>query len=114
MSTSENLKRVLITGASGLLGRTVYKYFTDDEFALAYPLQASSSGAIQWKCLGLCHSRARPGLVSLDLSDYSRVDKLIEEEFRPDVIIHCAAEKKVKALELNSGVTGHLAEIAGN
>ena len=49
-------KTVLITGASGLLGRAVYKYFTDESFRNEYPIEDLNSG-IKWNCVGLCNKR---------------------------------------------------------
>ena len=59
---SDKTIKVLITGASGLLGRAVYKYFTNEEFRNKYPLSTDCMEAlrgIKWDCVGLCHSRVR-------------------------------------------------------
>ena len=50
------MKKVVVTGASGLLGREVLKRLKGD----------------QWDCMGLAYSRAREGLVKLDLFDRGR------------------------------------------
>lgn len=71
---------VLVTGASGLLGRMVYKYFTDQAFQNKYPLPSEeNSPKLNWNCLGLCYSRLKEGLKSVDLNDYEEVNKLTEE-----------------------------------
>jgi nucleoside-diphosphate-sugar epimerase len=70
-------KIVLITGASGLLGRTVYKYFTDKSYRDQYPISANAE--YNWNVLGLCNSRVRDGLRKLDLTNDDEVEKLINE-----------------------------------
>ena len=80
---------VLITGASGLLGRTVLDYFTQKELREKYPLNGTKknqgepnlfdSNKVTLNTLGLCFSRARKNLRSIDLSDKSQVDKLIDD-----------------------------------
>lgn len=74
---SERKINVLITGASGLLGRTVYKYFTDKSYRDLYPISANVE--FNWNVLGLCNSRAREGLRKLDLTNDEEVEKLINE-----------------------------------
>ncbi|XP_060575004.1 methionine adenosyltransferase 2 subunit beta-like isoform X2 [Ruditapes philippinarum] len=75
--------RVLVTGASGLLGRAILKEF-----------KASSS----WEALGLAFSRARADLKKVDLTDRKAVNDVVNE-FKPDVIIHSAAERSVDVIE---------------
>lgn len=58
--------KVLITGASGLLGRQVYR-----------SLQTSEVIA---EVLGTCFSRAQAGLTSLDLTDKKAVECLLKEK----------------------------------
>jgi nucleoside-diphosphate-sugar epimerase len=61
------MKNILITGASGLLGRKVLSYF-ENEFKN------------DWKCLGLCFSRNKnQALKSCDLTDSNQINKLIDE-----------------------------------
>jgi FlaA1/EpsC-like NDP-sugar epimerase len=74
-------KRVLITGASGLLGRAIYSYLTDSEFQAKYPLSSSQAAVSDFKCnvLGLCHSRVKGNLRKIDLNDFKQVDQLIDE-----------------------------------
>ena len=77
---SEQQLNVLVTGASGLLGRTVYKYFKDGSFRSKYPINKSlSSDTFSWNCLGLCNSRVRGDLRKLDISNYEQVENLIIE-----------------------------------
>jgi len=77
---TEQQLSVLITGASGLLGRTVYKYFKDKSFQSKYPLKDSlQSNNFAWNCLGLCNSRVRGDLRKLDISNFDQVEGLIVE-----------------------------------
>ena len=95
-------KKVIVTGASGLLGREVLRSFT---------------GA-GWNVLGLAYSRARDGLRKVDLCDPKQVENVLDE-FQPQVVIHSAAErrpdvvdKKVDAaLALNVNATESLASL---
>ncbi|XP_053399644.1 methionine adenosyltransferase 2 subunit beta-like isoform X1 [Mercenaria mercenaria] len=75
--------RALVTGASGLLGRAIMKDFC------ASP---------DWDVLGLAFSRARDGLKKVDLSDKNAVTDVVND-FKPDVIIHSAAERRVDVIE---------------
>lgn len=68
--------KVLITGASGLLGREILKVF-------------QSSG---FNVLGLCHSRTGPNLIPSDLTDCQATKELLSRE-APDLIIHSAAQR---------------------
>jgi S-adenosylmethionine synthetase len=70
-------KKVLITGASGLLGRAIYKYLTNDTYQKTYPVKEGEN--CKWHCLGLCFNRAKADLKPLDLNDFSKVDQLIDE-----------------------------------
>ncbi|PWN42724.1 Vps5-domain-containing protein [Ceraceosorus guamensis] len=95
--------RIAVTGASGLLGRAVVERCTTEGHQV----------------LGLAKSRAAPPLISLDLLDTSSLREVLQR-FKPDVIIHTAAERRpdvVEAdpqgsMELNVDVPGRLAEIA--
>jgi len=94
--------RVLVTGASGLLGRSIMKSFSDVEYLI-----------------GTTFSRpATDRLVKCDLRDEEAIRKLLLET-TPDVIIHCAAERRPDVAEkdhnathlLNVGVTETLATL---
>lgn len=56
-------KRILITGASGLLGRACMKEFAKDS---------------NWDTLGLAFSRAGNNLQKVDLTDHEQVSKLVK------------------------------------
>ena len=95
-------RKVLITGASGLLGRAVLKCFQDQN----------------WKVLGLAYTRASGNLQKVDLNDAAQVERVFKN-FQPDVVVHAAAERRPdvvekctsQARELNVGVTKSLAAL---
>ena len=70
---------VLITGASGLLGRAILAEFK----------QCSSLAPV----VGTAFSRAGPGLVKVDLTDAAACEELVLRH-RPAVLIHAAAERR--------------------
>ncbi|XP_042223014.1 methionine adenosyltransferase 2 subunit beta-like [Homarus americanus] len=72
----DKVPRILVTGASGLLGRAVIKVLKEKE----------------WKVVGIAFSRVGPGLRRCDLTNEEDVSTLIKEE-KPDVIIHAAAQR---------------------
>ena len=76
--TEEKIK-VLITGASGLLGRTIYRYFKDQTYQNKYPINEKIKAEFIWDCLGLCNSRVRGDLKKLDISNFDQVEKVIKE-----------------------------------
>ncbi|OBZ67466.1 Methionine adenosyltransferase 2 subunit beta [Grifola frondosa] len=95
--------RVIITGASGVLGSAVYAAFKSTGHAV----------------LGLAHSRATDELKQLDLLDSSVVESVFLE-YKPNWIIHCAAERRPDVAEknpeaarkLNASVPEHLAQLS--
>ncbi len=96
-------KRVLVTGATGLLGRAVVKEF-------------ASSG--KWEVQGVGNTRAKGEILRVDLLDEDATSKIVES-FKPDVILHAAAERRIDQCEkdplarkLNVDVTRHLARLA--
>uniref|UniRef100_A0A3Q4NBJ4 Methionine adenosyltransferase 2 subunit beta n=1 Tax=Neolamprologus brichardi TaxID=32507 RepID=A0A3Q4NBJ4_NEOBR len=74
--------RVLVTGATGLLGRAVCREF-------------HSAG---WTVTGTGYRRARLRLLRCDLTDEDAVRGLLHE-YKPDVIVHCAAERRPDVME---------------
>ncbi|XP_076026625.1 methionine adenosyltransferase 2 subunit beta isoform X2 [Genypterus blacodes] len=95
--------RVLVTGATGLLGRAVCKEFQKHN----------------WLVLGTGYRRARPRLLRCDITDEDAVKTLIQDH-KPHVIVHCAAERRPDVVErhteaavnLNVHATGTLAKEA--
>lgn len=93
-------KRVLLTGASGLLGRQVMKLLKS-----------------KYEIRGLYSTRQLEGLVCADLLNEGEIENQFTE-FHPDVVIHCAAERrpdvchqnKDKSKQLNVNVTKSIAE----
>ncbi|XP_071791072.1 methionine adenosyltransferase 2 subunit beta-like [Asterias amurensis] len=81
------MPRVLITGASGLLGRALVKEFT----------KAS------WEVLGLAYSRAGGVLKKVDLTDSLAVRNVLTE-YKPAVVVHSAAERSPDVVEKQEGV----------
>ncbi|NP_001188160.1 methionine adenosyltransferase 2 subunit beta [Ictalurus punctatus] len=75
-------RRVLVTGATGLLGRAVYKEFQNND----------------WEVLGCGYTRARPRFLSCNLLDEEAVRAVIHN-FQPHVIVHCAAERRPDVVE---------------
>ncbi|KAF9545771.1 hypothetical protein EC957_010519 [Mortierella hygrophila] len=97
--------RVLITGASGLLGRAVVTEFKNAGHEV----------------VGVAFSRAKGDLKKLDLEDSNAVQAFVDAE-NPDVIVHCAAERRPDVVEknpdgaknLNVQVPGLLADLTND
>jgi len=70
--------KVIITGASGVLGSAVRSAFTSSP---------------EFEVLALSFTQKKDGLVPLDLQDKDLVQKTFQE-FNPDWVIHCAAERR--------------------
>jgi hypothetical protein len=70
--------KILVTGASGLLGRSLMK------------LLAERSGL---EVKGVAFSRAAPPLEKLDLTD-ERAVALFFARYSPEVVVHLAAERR--------------------
>jgi dTDP-4-dehydrorhamnose reductase len=96
-------KRVLVTGASGLLGRAVVRIFSQSEV---------------WEVQGIALTRAKGPILGVDLLDDGATTKIVET-FKPDVIVHTAAERRIevcesdpRSRELNVEATRRLARLA--
>jgi len=95
--------KILVTGASGVLGTAVYAAFA----------KAGHTA------LGLAYSRPAEGLRQVNLLDRAQTEALVRE-FHPDWVIHCAAERKPDVAEkdpegtrkLNVAVPEHLARLS--
>ncbi|KAF2269430.1 NAD(P)-binding protein [Lojkania enalia] len=71
------MKTALVTGASGLLGRQVQKAFKLDD----------------WNTLGTGLSRiSPPEVIKLDILDIKEIERILDE-VKPDVVVHCAANR---------------------
>lgn len=134
--------KVLLTGASGLLGRSIYERFSKESdwvvcgisykrqvFIYCYLNKIVSSSTLKHTSTGNILliikkkfdlvPRTAPGLTKLNLLDKDAVTNLLNSEC-PDAIIHCAAERfpdKVErdpeaAYNLNVEVSAHLADLA--
>ncbi|QQX82426.1 SDR family oxidoreductase [Shewanella sp. KX20019] len=96
--------KIMVTGATGLLGRAVVR-----------ELQANSNNQI----IACGYSRAKAGVHKLDLTQSASVMAFVDTQ-RPDVIVHCAAERRpdvseknpAAALALNAEATRSLASVA--
>ncbi|XP_073913817.1 methionine adenosyltransferase 2 subunit beta isoform X2 [Castor canadensis] len=96
-------RRVLVTGATGLLGRAVYKEFQQNN----------------WHAVGCGFRRARPKFEQVNLLDSEAVHHIIHD-FQPHVVVHCAAERRPDVVEsqpdaasqLNVAASGNLAKEA--
>jgi len=99
---SSPTSNVLVTGATGLLGRQVMRVFE----------------AKGWNLRGLAFSRAKGSLVKCDLFDSLALAAQFAE-FRPQIVVHCAAERRPDSLEadreyamrINEGVVRSVSEL---
>lgn len=85
-------RRVMVTGASGLLGRAIMKAFSD---------------APNWQVLGLAHSRVSGDLQKVDLLDFEETKRVVET-FKPHLLIHSAAERRPDVVSQNPEATQKL------
>ncbi|CAH7687317.1 hypothetical protein BY996DRAFT_8385599 [Phakopsora pachyrhizi] len=96
--------KVVVTGASGLLGRAVFS-----------KVSSTANHQVQ----GWAFSRATNGLVKVDVRDRASMEGALKE-FKADVVIHCAAERRPDVAEkdptgtqsLNVEVTENLTELS--
>ncbi|MEL4281402.1 SDR family oxidoreductase [Shewanella mangrovisoli] len=97
------MANIMVTGATGLLGRAVVKQLT----------------AVGHRVIATGFSRAEAGTHRLDLTQAAEVEAFIARE-QPEVIVHCAAERRPDvserspehALALNLSASQTLAEVA--
>ncbi|XP_060693362.1 methionine adenosyltransferase 2 subunit beta isoform X1 [Hemiscyllium ocellatum] len=91
VETSVPDRRALITGATGLLGRAVYKEFLEND----------------WDTVGCGYKRARPKFEKVNLMDHGAVRQIIQD-FKPHAVIHCAAERRPDVAENQPEYTSQL------
>ncbi|PNF25856.1 hypothetical protein B7P43_G11132 [Cryptotermes secundus] len=77
-------KHLFLTGASGLLGRAIYKKFITEG----------------WVIYGTAYTRVAEGLHKLDLTDENEVKKAVIQ-FKPSFLIHCAAQRFPEKVDLD-------------
>lgn len=103
------MPRILITGASGRLGRYVIRHFVRQERSDV----VAWSGATRTPLFGIAPE-------PVDLSDFESVERAFAR-VRPDIIIHAAAMSRLsdcvadpaRAARVNAEASGHLARLAG-
>lgn len=104
MDEKQSIK-IVVTGASGLVGRALFDYFKEGSNEL----------------IGTSFSNINQDLVSLDLTNEHEVKAFLAAE-KPDVIIHCAAtlpqshegEESRKSAAMNAAMDSHLIEFCKN
>lgn len=79
--------KILVTGASGLLGRSLMRLL---------------EGRSDLEAKGVAFSRAKPPLERLDLTDEAAVARFFDRE-APEVVAHLAAERRPNVVDLNVG-----------
>ncbi|XP_051869439.1 methionine adenosyltransferase 2 subunit beta [Pristis pectinata] len=84
-------RRVLVTGATGLLGRAVYKEFLENS----------------WDAVGCGYRRARPNFEKVNLLDPGAVRRIIQE-VKPHAVVHCAAERRPDVVQNQPDYTRQL------
>ena len=83
------MSSILITGASGLLGRAVYQ---------------ACQQVSAWQVSGIAFNRAQNGLDRLDLCDARTVSDYLDAR-QPRIILHCAAERRPDQSEKDPDAT---------
>ena len=86
------MQRILITGASGLLGR---------------PILTECAAGKNWQVTGTAFSRVGQGLARVDLSAIDTIPAFLDT-VRPDAIIHSAAERRPDVSEKDPAGTQRL------
>lgn len=94
--------KVIVTGASGLLGREIYRVLKGEG----------------WDVLGLSFSRTRGELRAVDLREKDEVESVLGEH-RPALVVHAAAERRPDVVQndlesaraLNVSATEQLAQL---
>lgn len=98
------MAKIMVTGATGLLGRALIKQLAQQ------PLH---------QVMACGYSRANPNIARLDLTQEAQVCSFVAKH-KPDIIVHCAAERRPDvsekdpqaALALNTDATAFLTQAA--
>ncbi|WP_041415817.1 dTDP-4-dehydrorhamnose reductase family protein [Shewanella halifaxensis] len=98
------MAKIMVTGASGLLGRALIKQLGQNS---------------QQQIIACGYSRFGPNIERLDLTQAAQVSSFVAKH-KPDIILHCAAERRPDvseqdpqaALALNSEATQFLTQAA--
>lgn len=106
-------RRVLITGAKGLLGQKIVEVFRRESEYKLLPCDLSGSP------LGSSAEENKDGVFTLDIADHQAVIDIVSS-YKPTVIINAAAYTNVDAAEIekelaykvNATAVGHLANAA--
>ncbi len=86
------MKKILITGANGLLGQKLVSLYTQPENQAKYQLIATSRGASRINAFKGFEYQ------SLDITNPSEIESLFEQ-YQPDAVIHTAAQTQVDDCE---------------
>ncbi len=86
------MRRVLITGATGLLGRPVFKACTS---------------VVDWQVSGTAFRRGGQAFTKVDLSAVETIAPVLDT-LQPEAIIHCAAERRPDVSEKDPAGTRRL------
>ncbi len=84
--------RIVVTGASGLLGRATLRRLVQD-----------APGQV----MGLAYRRATDRLIQADLTDPRSIDALFAD-WQPTIVVHCAAERRPDVSEKDPAATTRL------
>ncbi len=85
------MKKVLVTGAAGMLGEKIIKYFSSDDYYRVFATFRNEIGYTNEKILWK----------KIDLNDRSNLLKALNY-IDPDIIIHCAANINLDQTELDN------------
>jgi dTDP-4-dehydrorhamnose reductase len=86
-------QRILITGATGMLGTNIINVFKDDNRFEVYGISRRINGKIN-----------NYNRVITDITDNNQLLKILKQ-IKPDIIIHCAANTNVDDCNDNKGYT---------